>query len=85
MKITTIGLDLAKSVFQVHGVDEEGETVLVKRLHRKQMLPFFTRLSPCLIGIEACGTAHYWARSLAGLGHEIKLMPPSYVKAYAKL
>lgn len=84
MKITTIGLDLAKSVFQVHGVDEEGETVLVKRLHRKQMLPFFTRLSPCLIGIEACGTAHYWARTLAGLGHEIKLMPPSYVKAYVK-
>lgn len=84
MKITTIGLDLAKSVFQVHGVDEEGVTVLVKRLHRKQMLPFFTKLSSCLIGIEACGSAHYWARTLVALGHEVKLMPPAYVKAYVK-
>ncbi len=84
MKITTIGLDLAKSVFQVHGVDDEGTAVLIKRLHRKQMLPFFTRLSSCLIGIEACGSAHYWARTLVGLGHEVKLMPPAYVKAYVK-
>ncbi len=84
MKITTIGLDLAKSVFQIHAVDEEGMTVLVKRLRRKQMLPFFTKLSSCLIGIEACGSAHYWARTLVALGHEVKLMPPAYVKAYVK-
>ena len=64
MTITTIGLDLAKSVFQAHGVDENGDAVVVKRLHRKQMLPFFSKLSPCLIGVEACGTAHYWARML---------------------
>ncbi len=62
MMITTIGLDLAKSVFQVHGIDGDGRTVLVKRLHRKQMLPFFSKLPACLIGVEACGTAHHWAR-----------------------
>src|SRR3546814_14152850 len=84
MRIATIGLDLAKSVFQAHGVDENGATVLVKKLHRKQMLPFFSKLSPCLIGIEACGTAHYWARKLAEMGHEVRLIPPSYVKAYVK-
>ena len=84
MTIITIGLDLAKSVFQVHGVDEVGTTVLVKRLHRKQMLPFFSKLSPCLIGVEACGTAHYWARTLAAMGHQVRLIPPSYVKAYVK-
>lgn len=84
MTITTIGLDLAKSVFQAHGVDESGATILVKRLHRKQMLPFFSKLSPCLIGVEACGTAHYWARTLAAMGHEVRLIPPSYVKAYVK-
>ena len=84
MTITTIGLDLAKSVFQAHGVDENGAKVLVKRLHRKQMLPFFSKLSPCLIGVEACGTAHYWARTLAEMGHEVRLIPPSYVKAYVK-
>jgi transposase len=84
MTVTTIGLDLAKSVFQAHGVDESGATILVKRLHRKQMLPFFSKLSPCLIGVEACGTAHYWARTLAAMGHEVRLIPPSYVKAYVK-
>lgn len=84
MKITTLGLDLAKSVFQAHGVDEIGQTVLVKKLHRKQMQPFFSKLPPCLIGVEACGTAHYWARTLASMGHEVKLMPPSYVKGYVK-
>jgi len=84
MTVTTIGLDLAKSVFQVHGVDESGATVLVKRLHRKQMLPFFSKLPPCLIGVEACGTAHYWARTLATMGHEVRLIPPSYVKPYVK-
>src|SRR3546814_8074109 len=72
MRIATIGLDLAKSVFQAHGVDENGATVLVKKLHRKQMLPFFSKLSPCLIGIEACVTAHYWARTLAEMGHEVR-------------
>ena len=84
MTIITIGLDLAKSVFQAHGIDENGGTVLVKRLHRKQMLPFFSKLPPCLIGVEACGTAHHWARTLAAMGHEVRLIPPSYVKAYVK-
>lgn len=84
MEITTIGLDLAKSVFQAHGVDATGATVLVKRLHRKQMLPFFSKLPPCLIGVEACATAHYWARTLTAMGHEVRLMPPSYVKGYVK-
>lgn len=84
MMITTIGLDLAKSVFQAHGIDEAGQTVLVKRLHRKQMLPFFSKLPPCLIGVEACGTAHFWARTLAAMGHEVRLIPPSYVRAYVK-
>jgi transposase len=84
MTITTIGLDLAKSVFQAHGVDENGRAVLVKRLHRKQMLPFFSKLPPCLIGVEACGTAHHWARVLVAMGHDVRLIPPSYVKAYVK-
>lgn len=84
MTITTIGLGLAKSVFQAHGVDETGATGLVKRLHRKQMLPFFSKLPPCLIGVEACGSAHHWARTLAAMGHEVRLIPPSYVKAYVK-
>jgi len=84
MTIVTIGLDLAKSVFQVHGVDETGATALTKRLHRKQMAPFFSKLPRCLIAMEACGTAHYWARTLAAMGHEIRLIPPSYVKAYVK-
>ncbi len=64
MNIQTIGLDLAKSVFQAHGMDENGETVLVKKLHRKQMIPFFSTLPPCLIGVEACATSHHWARTL---------------------
>ena len=84
MTITTIGLDLAKSVFQAHGIDESGTTVLVKKLHRKQMLPFFSKLPPCLIGVEACGTAHYWARTLTAMGHKVRLIPPSYVKAFVK-
>ncbi len=84
MTITTLGLDLAKSVFQAHGVDAAGKTVLVKKLHRKQMMPFFSKLAPCLIGIEACGSAHHWARTLIAMGHEVKLMPPSYVKGYVK-
>jgi transposase len=84
MTITTIGLDLAKSVFQAHGIDESGAAVLVKKLHRKQMLPFFSKLPPCLIGVEACGTAHYWARTLTAMGHKVRLIPPSYVKPYVK-
>ena len=84
MTITTIGLDLAKSVFQAHGVDESGATMLVKKLHRKQMVPFFSKLPPCRIAVEACGSAHYWARMLTAMGHEVRLIPPSYVKAYVK-
>jgi transposase len=82
--IAVVGLDLAKSVFQVHAVDECGGAVLVKKLHRKQMLPFFSKLPPCLIGVEACATAHHWASTLSAMGHEVKLMPPSYVKGYVK-
>ena len=84
MEISTIGLDLAKSVFQVHGVDETGKAVLKKSLRRSQVLPFFTKLSPCQVGMEACGTSHHWARELRRLGHEVRLMPPAYVKPYVK-
>ena len=84
MKITTIGVDLAKTVFQVHGIDEAGEIIVRKTLRRRQMMPFFSKLEPCLIGIEACGTSHFWARELEALGHEVKLMPPAYVKPYVK-
>src|SRR6478609_651932 len=83
-EITTIGLDLAKNVFQVHGVDETGIVVVIKRLRRSQVIGFFAGLPPCLIGMEACATAHHWARELSGLGHEVRLMPPQYVKAYVK-
>lgn len=84
MNITTIGLDLAKSVFQVHGADEQGKVVLKKQLKRSQMLPFFANLPPCLIGMEACGGAHFWARKLEPLGHTVKLMAPQFVKPYVK-
>jgi len=84
MKVTTIGLDIAKSVFQVHGIDETGAVVLTRRFTRRKIVPFFAKLPSCLIGIEACATAHHWARELAALGHEVKLMPPAYVKAYVK-
>jgi transposase len=83
-EITTIGLDLAKNIFQVHGVDETGTAVVVKRLRRSQVSGFFASLPPCLIGMEACATAHHWARELTGLGHTVCLMPPQYVKAYVK-
>ena len=83
-EVTTIGLDLAKHVFQVHGVDAEGATVLRKQLRRNQVLAFFSRLPRCLVGLEACATAHYWARELRALGHEVRLMPAQYVKAYVK-
>ncbi len=84
MKITTVGLDLAKNVFQIHGIDEGGEVVVRKALRRRQMIPFFSKLEPCQIGMEACGTSHYWARELSRLGHRVKLMPPAYVKPYVK-
>src|SRR6202795_1851598 len=84
MQITTIGLDLAKSVFQVHAIDATGRVVVRKSLRRSQMLPFFSKLPSCLVGIEACGTSHHWARELIKLGHEVRLMPPAYVKPYVK-
>ena len=83
-ELTTIGLDLAKHVFQLHGVDAEGATVLRKQLRRAQVLAFFSRLPPCLVGLEACATAHYWGRELRELGHDVRLMPAQYVKAYVK-
>jgi transposase len=82
--VATIGLDIAKSVFQVHGVDAEGRVVIRQKLTRARLLKFFEKLGPCLVGIEACGTAHHWARELIGLGHDVRLMPPSYVKPYVK-
>lgn len=84
MEITTIGLDLAKRVFQVHGVDAAGKVIVRKALRRAQVLPFFAKLPSVLVGMEACGTSHHWARELSRLGHEVKLMPPAYVKAYVR-
>lgn len=84
MKITTVGIDLAKNVIQVHGVDKRGKTVLKKSLKRMQVLPFFANLPVCLIGMEACGSAHHWARKLQTLGHIVKLMAPQFVKPYVK-
>ncbi|CAN5366786.1 IS110-like element ISCc4 family transposase [soil metagenome] len=83
-QVVTIGLDIAKSVFQVHGVDVEGVVVIRQKLTRARLLPFFAKLEPCLVGIEACGASHHWARELTKLGHEARLMPPSYVKPYLK-
>ena len=84
MNAITIGIDLAKSVFQVHGIDDAGAVVIRKKLRRAQLRAFFDGLPPCLIGMEACATAHFWARELAAFGHEVRLMPPSYVKAYLR-
>ena len=84
MKTTTIGLDLAKNVFQVHGVDAAGQVTVRKKLRRSELLKFFEALSPCLVGMEACATSHYWARALSALGHEVRLMPAAYVKAYVR-
>jgi transposase len=84
MQVHTIGIDLAKNVFQVHGVDEAHEVVVVRQLRRKQVIPFFAKLAPCLIGMEACATGHHWARELMELGHTVRLIPPVYVKAYVK-
>src|SRR5215467_3339188 len=83
-EITTIGLDLAKHVFQIHGIDAAGNCVLRKRLRRGQVILFFAQLPRCLVGLEACATVHYWARELQAAGHEVRLMPPQYVKAYVK-
>ena len=83
-EVITIGLDIAKSVFQVHGVDDAGTVVIRKRVSRSKMLEFFADLPPCFVGIEACPAAHHWGRELQALGHTVKLMPPSYVKAYLK-
>ena len=82
--ITTIGLDIAKSVFQVHGVDADGQVVVRRQLKRRYVLTFFQKLPPCLVGIEACASAHHWSRELQALGHTAKLMPPAYVKPYVK-
>ena len=84
MQVSTIGIDLAKSVFQVHGVDAAGKVVLTKKLRRSQVRTLFEKLPPCLVGMEACATAHHWARELKSLGHDVRLMPASYVKAYVK-
>ena len=83
-KVSTIGLDIAKSVFQVHGVDSAGAVVMRKRISRAKMLEFFADLPRCLVGMEACPSAHHWGRELQALGHTVRLMPPSYVKAYLK-
>lgn len=82
MKITTAGIDLAKNVFQVHGVDAQGKAVLRKKLERSKMMEYFVKLAPCLIGMEPCGSAHYWARKLAAMGHTVRLMAPQFVKPY---
>jgi transposase len=92
MQVTTVGLDLAKNIFvasgassiQVHGVNGSGEVAFNRALRRSQVLVFFERLEPCLIGMEACSTSHYWARELLKLGHDVKLIPPVYVKPYVK-
>ena len=83
MQVTTVGLDLAKNVLQIHAVDAAGAVVVRKKLRRAQAIAFFAELPRCLVGMEACASAHHWARELIKLGHSVKLMPPSYVKAYA--
>src|SRR6185437_336951 len=83
-EVSTLGLDIAEAVFQVHGVDAAGAVTIRKRISRSKMLEFFADLGACLVGIEACPSAHYWGRQLQTLGHTVKLMPPSYVKAYLK-
>lgn len=84
MTITTIGLDIAKNVFQVHGADAAGAVLLRKKLRRNQVIDFFSQLPRCVVGIEACGSAHHWAREIASLGHDVRLMPPQYVQPYVK-
>src|SRR5262247_2011484 len=82
--ITTVGLDIAKAVFQVHGVDAAGEVIIRRQLKRRHVLPFFQRLPACVVGIEACASSHHWSRELQALGHTVRLMPPAYVKPYVK-
>src|SRR3990170_5378395 len=82
--VTTIGLDIAKSVFQVHGIDAEGNVLIRRQLKRRYVLAFFEKLQPCLVGIEACATSHHWSREFKALGHTVRLMPPAYVKPYVK-
>ena len=77
MQVSTIRVDLAKNVFQVHGVDSAGKVVISRQLRRKQVIDFLSKIPPCLIGMEACGTAHYWAREISKLGHSVRLMPTS--------
>lgn len=84
MNATIIGLDIAKRCFQVHAIDADGEVILTRALTRSRLVPFFSGLAPCLVGIEACATAHYWARELGALGHEVRLIPPAYVKPYVR-
>ena len=84
MQVTTVGLDLAKDVFQVHGVTADGTVVFNRSVRRAQLLPFFEKLPPCLVGMEACGSSHHWAREISKLGHEVRLMPAFYVKPYVK-
>jgi len=84
MQVSTLGIDLAKNVFQVHGIDAVGKVVITKKLRRSHVLMFFAKLPPCLVGMEACATSHHWARELAALGHDVRQMPASYVKAYVK-
>ena len=90
MHVTTIGIDMAKTIFQVHGVTEEGSVVFNRTLHRHQVLPYLAKLEPCLIGMEACSSSHYWASEISKLGHQVKLMPPAYaplekVSAFAQI
>jgi transposase len=82
--ITTIGFDIAKSVFQVHGVDAEGHLVIRRQLKRRRVIAFFQKMPPCLVGIEACASSHYWSRELQAIGHTVRLMPPAYVRPYVK-
>ncbi|GEP61759.1 IS110 family transposase [Reyranella soli] len=82
--VVTVGLDLAKNVFQVHAIDAEGKVLIRRQLRRSEVLKFFAVLAPCLVGIEACASAHHWGRELMRLGHKVRLMPPSYVKPYVK-
>src|SRR5258708_12015055 len=82
--VTTIGLDIAKSVFQAHGIGAEGNVIIRRQLKRRHVLAFFQKLSPCLVGIEPCASAHHWSRELQALGHTVRLIPPAYVKPYVK-
>lgn len=83
-EISTVGLDLAKNVFHIHGIDATGREIIRRQLRRGEVLKFFASLPPCLVGMEACATAHHWAREIVKLGHNVKLMPPAYVKPYVK-